>query len=85
MVLWGFLLGESGKDKNGFNINFIFLGQYAKRKRKFPISFCENGEICQKLSIFRCGGVLFMVSLSTVQRDLTRLFGKVNIREKRKK
>lgn len=57
MVLWGFLLGKSGKDKGGFNMNFTFLEQYAKRKRKFPISFCENGEICQKLSIFRCGGV----------------------------
>ena len=80
MVPRGFFMGESGKDKDGFNMDFTFLGQYDKRNRKIIISFCENGGICQKLSIFRCGVVLFMVSLSTVKIDFTYIFRKVNIR-----
>ena len=61
-------------------MDFTFLGQYDKRSRQNRFSFCENGGICQKLSIFRCEGILFMVSLLAVRKDFTHFFRKVNIR-----
>lgn len=32
---------------------------------------CSKGGICRKGSIFRCGTVLFMISLSIVQKGRT--------------